>query len=59
MQNIYSVEGDANCPPDEPGILRGHFSSDVGGHIYSVNGTVQLRSWVEYEADYALGRIDQ
>src|SRR5688572_11836034 len=24
-----------HCPPDEPGVLRGHFSSDVGGHIYS------------------------
>jgi hypothetical protein len=23
------------CPPDEPGVLHGHFSSDVGGHIYS------------------------
>ena len=24
-----------HCPPDEPGILRGQFSSDVGGNIYS------------------------
>ena len=24
-----------HCPPDEPGVLRGHFSSDVGGNIYS------------------------
>lgn len=23
------------CPPDEPGILRGHFTSEVGGNIYS------------------------
>lgn len=23
------------CPPDEPGILRGRFSSEVGGNIYS------------------------
>jgi hypothetical protein len=23
------------CPPNEPGVLRGHFSSDVGGNIYS------------------------
>lgn len=22
-------------PPDEPGVLRGHFSSEVGGNIYS------------------------
>jgi hypothetical protein len=26
--NIY-------CPPDEPGILRGQFQSDIGGNIYS------------------------
>jgi hypothetical protein len=24
-----------HCPPDEPGVLRGSFSSEVGGHIYS------------------------
>jgi Predicted nucleotide-binding protein containing TIR-like domain len=24
-----------HCPPDEPGILRGHFSSEAGGNIYS------------------------
>lgn len=24
-----------HCPPDEPGILRGTFSSEVGGTIYS------------------------
>ena len=24
-----------HCPPDEPGVLRGHFSSEVGGKIYS------------------------
>jgi len=24
-----------HCPPDEPGVLRGHFSSEVGGNIYS------------------------
>ncbi|HKY61918.1 MAG TPA: nucleotide-binding protein [bacterium] len=23
------------CPPDEPGILRGHFSSEAGGQVYS------------------------
>ena len=23
------------CPPDEPGVLRGHFTSEVGGNIYS------------------------
>jgi hypothetical protein len=23
------------CPPDEPGVLRGHLQSDVGGSIYS------------------------
>jgi len=23
------------CPADEPGVLRGNFSSDVGGNIYS------------------------
>jgi hypothetical protein len=23
------------CPPDEPGVLRGHFSSETGGKIYS------------------------
>jgi hypothetical protein len=23
------------CPPDEHGVLRGHFVSEVGGHIYS------------------------
>jgi hypothetical protein len=23
------------CPPDEPGVLRGHFSSEAGGNIYS------------------------
>jgi len=23
------------CPPDEPGILRGRFTSEVGGNIYS------------------------
>jgi hypothetical protein len=22
-------------PPDEPGVLRGRFSSEVGGNIYS------------------------
>lgn len=22
-----------HCPPDEPGVLRGHFSSEVGGNI--------------------------
>jgi hypothetical protein len=24
-----------HCPADEPGVLRGHLSSDVGGNIYS------------------------
>ena len=24
-----------HCPPDEPGVLRGQFTSEVGGHIYS------------------------
>jgi hypothetical protein len=24
-----------DCPHDEPGVLRGHFSSEVGGNIYS------------------------
>jgi len=24
-----------HCPPDEPGVLRGRFSSDVGGNVYS------------------------
>ena len=24
-----------DCPPGEPGVLRGHFSSEVGGNIYS------------------------
>jgi hypothetical protein len=24
-----------HCPPDEPGVLRGRFSSEVGGNIYS------------------------
>jgi len=24
-----------HCPPDEPGVLRGNFSSEVGGNIYS------------------------
>jgi hypothetical protein len=24
-----------HCPPDEPGVLRANFSSDVGGNIYS------------------------
>jgi hypothetical protein len=24
-----------HCPPDEPGVLRGQFSSEVGGNIYS------------------------
>ncbi|HST22685.1 MAG TPA: nucleotide-binding protein [Blastocatellia bacterium] len=24
-----------NCPPDEPGVLRGRFSSEAGGIIYS------------------------
>jgi hypothetical protein len=24
-----------NCPPDEPGVLRGRYSSEVGGNIYS------------------------
>jgi Predicted nucleotide-binding protein containing TIR-like domain len=24
-----------HCPTDEPGVLRGHFSSDLGGNIYS------------------------
>jgi hypothetical protein len=23
------------CPPDEPGVLRGRFSSEVGGNVYS------------------------
>ena len=23
------------CPPDEPGVLRARFSSEVGGNIYS------------------------
>jgi hypothetical protein len=23
------------CPPDEPGVLRGHFLSEAGGTIYS------------------------
>ena len=23
------------CPPDEPGVLRGRYSSEVGGNIYS------------------------
>ena len=23
------------CPPEEPGVLRAHFSSEVGGNIYS------------------------
>ena len=23
------------CPPDELGVLRGHFSSEVGGNMYS------------------------
>jgi hypothetical protein len=24
-----------HCPPDEPGVLRGRFSSEVGGSVYS------------------------
>lgn len=24
-----------HCPPDEPGVLGGHFTSEVGGNIYS------------------------
>jgi len=24
-----------DCPPGEPGVLRGRFSSDVGGNVYS------------------------
>jgi len=24
-----------HCPTDEPGVLRGQFSSEVGGNIYS------------------------
>jgi hypothetical protein len=24
-----------HCPPDEPGVLRGQFSSEVGGNLYS------------------------
>src|SRR5262249_46478523 len=24
-----------HCPPDEPGVLRANFSSDVGGHLCS------------------------
>ena len=24
-----------HCPPDEPGVLRGRYSSEVGGNIYS------------------------
>lgn len=24
-----------HCPPDEPGVLRGRFSSEVGGTVYS------------------------
>jgi hypothetical protein len=29
------IELSIYCPPDEPGVLRGHFQSEIRGNIYS------------------------
>jgi hypothetical protein len=35
FRGAREIEVSIHCPPDEPGVLRGHFSSEVGGTIYS------------------------
>jgi hypothetical protein len=35
FRGAREIEVVIQCPPDEPGILRGTFSSDVGGRLYS------------------------
>jgi hypothetical protein len=35
LRGAREIDLTIHCPPDEPGVLRGHLSSDVGGNIYS------------------------
>lgn len=35
LRGAREIDLSFHCPPDEPGILRGQFSSEIGGHIYS------------------------
>jgi len=35
LRGAREIELFIYCPPDELGVLRGHFSSEVGGNIYS------------------------
>jgi hypothetical protein len=35
FRGAREIEVLIQCPPDEPGILRGRFSSEVGGNVYS------------------------
>jgi hypothetical protein len=35
LRGAREIELVMYCPPEEPGVLRGNFSSDVGGNIYS------------------------
>jgi hypothetical protein len=35
LRGAREIELFLDCPPDEPGVLRGHFASEVGGNVYS------------------------
>jgi hypothetical protein len=35
LRGAREIDLFVHCPPDEPGVLRADFSSDVGGNIYS------------------------
>jgi hypothetical protein len=35
FRGAREIQAVIQCPPDEPGILRGRFSSEVGGSLYS------------------------
>jgi hypothetical protein len=35
FRGAREIEVVIHCPPDEPGVLRGRFSSQVGGSLYS------------------------
>jgi hypothetical protein len=35
LRGAREIDVFIHCPPDEPGVLRGRFSSEIGGNIYS------------------------
>ena len=35
LRGAREIDLSIYCPPDEPGVLRGHFESEVGGQVYS------------------------